>query len=131
MLYSFCSAANCTDGGRPAAGLIEDTAGNLYGTTSLGGTNSGGTVFKVNSTGNETVLYSFCSAANCTDGQAPSGGLIEDSAGNLYGTTSGGGAHNNSGTVFKVDSTGKETVLYSFCLSVVRTARMDSIPLLV
>jgi uncharacterized repeat protein (TIGR03803 family) len=115
VLYSFCSAANCTDGGRPAAGLIEDTAGNLYGTTSLGGTNSGGTVFKVNSTGNETVLYSFCSAANCTDGQAPSGGLIEDSAGNLYGTTSGGGAHNNSGTVFKVDSTGKETVLYSFC----------------
>jgi RHS repeat-associated protein len=117
VLYSFCSASNCTDGESPVAGLIRDAAGNLYGTTPQGGTgsnNDGGTVFKVDTTGHETVLYNFCSASNCTDGEQPQAGLIRDASGNLYGTTEYGGA-NGAGTVFKVDATGHETVLYSFC----------------
>jgi uncharacterized repeat protein (TIGR03803 family) len=119
VLYSFDFG---TVGFAPLAGLIEDSAGNLYGTTNGGGNDSSGTVFKVDSaTGKETVLYSFCSAANCEDGESPAAGLVEDSSGNLYGTTSGGGANSSAnsglggGTVFKVDSSGKQTVLYSFC----------------
>jgi uncharacterized repeat protein (TIGR03803 family) len=82
VLYSFCFAANCTDGANPFAGLIQDAAGNLYGTTYSGGNGSQlcsgggfggncGTVFMVDTAGQETVLYSFCSAANCTDGANP------------------------------------------------------------
>ncbi len=116
VLYSFCSVGGtkCTDGAWPAASLIRDTAGNLYGTTSYGGTDNGGTVFKLDTEGQLTVLYRFCSAVDCTDGNGPSAPLIRDAAGNLYGTTSAGGA-NNGGTVFKLDTTGHETVLYSFC----------------
>jgi uncharacterized repeat protein (TIGR03803 family) len=110
VLYSFCSSANCADGELPQAGLIQDAAGNLYGTTTAGGGNSNsscgsngcGTVFKLDSTGQETVLYSFCSAANCTDGAAPQAGLIQDDTGNLYGTTSVGGTNGRGGTVFKI-----------------------------
>jgi uncharacterized repeat protein (TIGR03803 family) len=61
-----------------------------------------------------SVLHSFCSKANCADGQIAHAGLIADKSGNLYGTTLGGGAH-DGGTVFKVTPGGKETVLYSFC----------------
>jgi uncharacterized repeat protein (TIGR03803 family) len=120
VLYSFCSAANCTDGNLPLANLVQDAAGNIYGTTIEGGANTsanggygGGTVYKVNTAGQETVLYSFCSVTGCADGNGPFG-LIQDASGNLYGTTGTGGAH-NSGTVFKVNSSGQETVLYSFC----------------
>jgi len=119
VLYTFCSVTNCTDGAYPAAGLIQDTAGNLYGTTGGygatggGGANGDGTVFKLDDTGQETVIYSFCSANNCIDGSMPLGGLMQDVAGNLYGPTAHGGATGN-GTVFKVDTTGQETVIYSF-----------------
>jgi len=126
VLYSFCSSANCTDGKGPAAGLIQDAAGNLYGTTPGGGVNGAGTVFELEPPAQpgddwtENVLYSFCSAAHCTDGANPYAGLIQDAAGNLYGTTPFGGNSNSicggsCGTVYKLDSTGKETVLYSFC----------------
>jgi uncharacterized repeat protein (TIGR03803 family) len=89
-----------------------DTAGNLYGTTSIGGTNGGegdGTVFKISPTGMETVLHSFSGS----DGKLPTGGLIMDSTGNMYGTTMSGGA-NGDGTVFKISPAGTETVLHSF-----------------
>src|SRR5271154_2277611 len=77
VLYSFCpSPFNCTDGGAPQASLIQDTAGNLYGTTTQGGKYNQGTAFKLDSAGNYTVLYNFCSASNCTDGGPPSSGLI-------------------------------------------------------
>jgi uncharacterized repeat protein (TIGR03803 family) len=128
VLYNFCAAASCTDGSVPTAGLIQDSAGNLYGTTSGGGANTtadlgagGGTVFKLDTANHETVLHSFCSAANCSDGESPAGGLIEDSAGNLYGTTVNGGTSTSSclggscGTVFKIDSTGVQTVIWNFC----------------
>jgi uncharacterized repeat protein (TIGR03803 family) len=92
----------------PSAGLIMDSAGNFYGTTSVGGANFGGTVFKIDDAGKETILYSF--AASNTDGDQPHGGLVMDSAGNLYGTTSEGGY--GYGTVFKINAAGTETILY-------------------
>jgi uncharacterized repeat protein (TIGR03803 family) len=112
VLYAFCQTQNCPDGYWPSGGLIEDGAGNLYGMTSRGGANNGGTVFKLTPNGTETVIYSFCQTQNCLDGYAPSGGLIMDSAGNFYGTA-GGGA-NGAGTVFKLTPGGMITVLYSF-----------------
>jgi uncharacterized repeat protein (TIGR03803 family) len=114
LLYSFTGG---TDGGNPSGGLVLDAVGNLYGTTSGGGVIGGtckillgcGTVFKLDTSGKETVLYSFTGQA---DGTSPSAGLILDAAGNLYGTTPGGGA-SGSGTVFKLDKTGTFTVLHS------------------
>jgi uncharacterized repeat protein (TIGR03803 family) len=120
VLYSFCTASNCTNGLDPNAGLIFDAAGNLYGTTAEGGAYGEGTVFQLvlaGGTWSETVLYSFCKLSKCTDGEYPTAGLIFDSAGNLYGTTSEGGAYGN-GTVFQlvlVGGTWNETVLYNFC----------------
>jgi len=122
VLYSFCPQSGCADGAGPRAGLIMDAAGNLYGTTKGGGAGGTGVVFKLAPDGTETVLYSFCSQANCTDGATPVAGLIMDAAGNLYGTTlSGGGTPNpdlpppSQGVVFALAPDGTETVLYSFC----------------
>jgi uncharacterized repeat protein (TIGR03803 family) len=105
--YSFTGG---TDGAIPYAGVVRDSAGNLYGTVAFAGANGLGVVFKVNTAGEETVLYSFTGG---TDGGIPFAGVIRDSAGNLYGTTTQGGAY-GQGTVFKVDTTGTETVLHSF-----------------
>ncbi|HEX4078729.1 MAG TPA: choice-of-anchor tandem repeat GloVer-containing protein [Rhizomicrobium sp.] len=117
VLYSFCSQQTCTDGAQPAAGVVMDKAGNLYGATDRGGNGNCpkgcGIVFELAPDGTETVLYSFCSEANCADGSRPRTPL-ELSAGNFYGTTESGGAA-NKGTVFEISSGGKETVLYSFC----------------
>jgi uncharacterized repeat protein (TIGR03803 family) len=94
--------------------VVVDRAGNVYGTTYSGGTADAGVVFKVDTSGHETVLYTFTGGA---DGGSPNG-VILDAAGNLYGTTFGGGAASQTGAqegvVFKVDPTGQETVLYSF-----------------
>ena len=117
ILYSFCpnGDAGCTNGSGPSAGLIRDSSGNLYGTTPTSGANGGGAVFKLDTAGEETVLYSFCAdISKCTDGDQPYAGLIQDASGNLYGTTAAGGANGN-GTVFRLDKAGNETVLYSFC----------------
>jgi uncharacterized repeat protein (TIGR03803 family) len=103
------------DGRFPAAGLIRDRTGNLYGTTVFGGggkcTSGCGTVFKIGPKGFETVLYRFTMA---TDGLYPSGGLIRDGAGNLYGTASGGDPTCDCGVIFRLDKGGNEAVLYSF-----------------
>jgi uncharacterized repeat protein (TIGR03803 family) len=122
LLHTFTGAP---DGANPIAGLVEDAAGNLYGTTQQGGitggpcANSGlngcGTVFKLDPSGNETVLYSFTGGA---DGEFPSAGLARDAAGNLYGTTQYGGVTSSEcgigcGTVFKLDTTGTLTVLHT------------------
>jgi len=114
VLYSFCSRSGCSDGYQPYAGLIQDTEGNLYGTTYQGGTHNYGTVFKLTPAGTETVLYSFCSRSGCRDGYYPYDSLVMDNEGNLYGTTSDGGANGAGGTVFKLTPAGTETVLYSF-----------------
>jgi uncharacterized repeat protein (TIGR03803 family) len=103
-----------SDGIEPWAGLLLGKDGNLYGTTSGGGIQNGGIVFKISPGGAETVLYSFCSQSQCMDGGSPVAALISDKAGNLYGTTLGGGT-TGWGTVFKLATNGAETVLYSFC----------------
>jgi uncharacterized repeat protein (TIGR03803 family) len=87
------------DGSMPYAGLISDRDGNLYGTTEYGGTWGDGSVFKLDPSGNLTILYSFTGGL---DGQAPFAPLAMDSAGNLYGTTTSGGAAGEWGTVFKI-----------------------------
>jgi uncharacterized repeat protein (TIGR03803 family) len=95
VLYSFGGG---TDGAYPEPGLVMDGAGNLYGTTGKGGSHSSGTIFEVTASGAETVLHSFNGQSG---GAYPSGGLFRDPAGNLYGTTSGGGVY-LQGTVFKL-----------------------------
>jgi uncharacterized repeat protein (TIGR03803 family) len=120
VLYSFCSLANCIDGAQPAGGLIFDASGNLYGTTVTGGNFNIGTVYELtpaNGAWTESVLYSFCSLAICTDGGSPTGGVIFDPSGNLYGTTQDGG-NNDKGTVYELtpaNGTWTERVLHSFC----------------
>ena len=108
VLYSFTGQA---DGANPYGGVIRDTAGNLYGTTRSGGSSNYGTVFKIETTGAEVVLHSFTGPRG--DGAYPYAGLVRDKAGNLYGTTYLGGS-SDRGTVFKLDTNGKETVLHSF-----------------
>jgi uncharacterized repeat protein (TIGR03803 family) len=98
------------DGGVPLDALILDAEDNLYGTASMGGTLGYGVVFKVDGSGNETVLHNFLYG---TDGYYPVGGMIRDSAGNLYGTTYYGGT-SDDGIVFKLDTNGNETVLHTF-----------------
>jgi uncharacterized repeat protein (TIGR03803 family) len=98
------------DGDEPIGNIALDTAGNIYGTTYQGGANKVGMVFRVDPSGNETILHSFNSGA---DGALPYGGVIVDSAGNVYGATTTGGV-GGSGVVYKIDSTGNETLLYSF-----------------
>jgi len=108
VLYTFTGGA---DGGIPFASLITDGAGNLYGTTFVEGSKGYGVVFKVDSSGNETVPYTFTGGA---DGANPEANLVQDADGNLYGTTVYGGNMGNYGVVFKLDPSGQETVLHSF-----------------
>jgi len=110
-----------SDGAEPYGSIIQDAEGNVYGTTDWGGSGSAcscGVVFKLTPKGKETTLYNFTGQA---DGGLPVAGLVMDERGNLYGTTSLGGdlngvcgTYSGCGTVFKVDSNGKETVLYAF-----------------
>jgi uncharacterized repeat protein (TIGR03803 family) len=113
-LYSFCSRFGCPDGEGPEAGLVQASNGDFYGTTFYGGAHFEGTVFKITPSGTLTTLYSFCSQTGCVDGSYPAAGLVQTSDGNLYDTTTQGGA-NNSGTVFKVIPSGIVTTFYSFC----------------
>jgi len=115
VLYNFTGGS---DGGYPYAGLVQDATGNLYGTTTAGGAHLKGTVFRIEINGTETVLYSFTGGA---DGAYPYAELVQDTAGNLYGTTFEGGDlscnapyFTGCGTVFKVSKTGKESVLHTF-----------------
>jgi uncharacterized repeat protein (TIGR03803 family) len=106
-LHSF----NGSDGLLPAARLVQGADGNLYGLTDIGGTSSQGTVFKMTPSGTLTTLHSFTAGA---DGANPVVGLTLGSDGNLYGTTTTGGAHGD-GTAFKITPTGTLTTLYAFC----------------
>jgi uncharacterized repeat protein (TIGR03803 family) len=107
VLYSF---AGGTDASFPFCALVRTEKGDFYGTTVFGGAFNEGTVFKLDSSGVETVLYSFSGG---TDGGLPVAGLVLDQAGNLYGTSSKGGASGN-GTVFRIRPSGEEKILYSF-----------------
>jgi uncharacterized repeat protein (TIGR03803 family) len=123
-LYGFCREPNCTDGALPQAALIQATNGDLYGTTSYGGANGGGTIFKITLSGKITTLYNFCSQANCADGSVPQGGLVQARNGDFYGTTAAGGANSHDGctsysesvgcgTVFRITPTGTLTTPYN------------------
>jgi uncharacterized repeat protein (TIGR03803 family) len=103
------------DGAWPyTTSLIEGSNGKLFGTTSKGGTHDDGTVFEITATGKVTTLYSFCSLANCADGDDPQGALLQTASGAAYGTTYAGGA-NHGGTVFRIAAPGELSTLYSFC----------------
>jgi uncharacterized repeat protein (TIGR03803 family) len=108
VLHAFTGQPN--DGARPWAGVVLDSAGNLYGTTYNGGTYNLGTVFKVAASGAETLLYSMPESGGPGPPQA---GLVRDARGNLFGTTRKGG-RNQDGAVFRVSNSGKEQVLYDF-----------------
>jgi uncharacterized repeat protein (TIGR03803 family) len=122
LLHSFQGPTG--DGSVNISGLVRDEAGNLYGTTEMGGSGTHcrvgrkrgcGTVFKITPDGTETVIYSFLGRP---DGAFPnSGSLIIDADGNLVGTTTAGGRHTGHagcGTIFKVTPSGSESVLHSF-----------------
>jgi uncharacterized repeat protein (TIGR03803 family) len=98
VLHTFTGGA---DGGNPCAGVVADSAGNLYGTTYQGGVagagvyhSGAGVVYKIDTSGKFTVLYTFTGA---TDGSDPIAGVTLDSAGNLYGTTYYGGTEGDGG----------------------------------
>lgn len=110
ILHSFTGSPS-GDGVRPVGGVILDSAGNLYGTTSQGGKFGKGTVYEISAAGKETVLYSFTGGA---DGSAPEGALAQDPAGNLVGTTTSGGV--GYGTVFELTPNGTLGVLHTFCV---------------
>jgi uncharacterized repeat protein (TIGR03803 family) len=96
-IYSF----DVHNGQGPSAGvLLESKTAMLYGTTSSGGTTQAGTIFGINSSGVETILYNFCTQDGCLDGGVPLGNLIPDANGNLYGTASLGGV--GKGVVFEL-----------------------------
>jgi len=108
VLHRF--AGDLADGKNPYAGLVRDPSGNLYGTTYGSGAYGYGTVFRIDRAGKETILHNF---AGGTDGKHPFSGVILDRAGNLYGTTLYGGTLKR-GIVFKLEASGRETVLHSF-----------------
>jgi uncharacterized repeat protein (TIGR03803 family) len=131
-LFSF----DGTNGNASLAGLVQATNGDLFGTTISGGDATAacnflatgcGTIFKITPNGALTTLYKFCAESGCLDGASPAGGLAQAANGDLYGTTSGGGANSNPlcvaaylsqvgcGTIFKITPGGTLTTLYSFC----------------
>jgi len=109
-LYTFCMQAGCTDGANPNGSLLQATDGNFYGVTTLGGKVNSlcfpgcGTIFKITPKGTLTTLYSFCAQANCADGYAANGSLLQATDGNLYGTTQRSGCFikGGCGTIFKL-----------------------------
>jgi uncharacterized repeat protein (TIGR03803 family) len=123
-LYNFCSQSNCTDGQAPEGALVQAANGDLYGTTTYGGTNDTcykvigepgtcGTVFKLTLSGTLTTLHSF----DHTEGFFPTAALVQAPNGYFYGTTAWGGANcatNGCGTVFQITPGGTLTTLHSF-----------------
>lgn len=117
ILYSFLGEQGPNDGNEPMGDVVMDASGNLYGTTSMGGTGNGGSVFKLAANGKEQILWAFGSADG--DGFFPEASLYLDSQGNLYGTTVIGGntgCLNNvgCGIIFKISPSGTETILHTF-----------------
>jgi uncharacterized repeat protein (TIGR03803 family) len=101
------------DGNQPKGALIQGSDGNLWGTTSSGGANNGGAVFKSSLTGTESLVFSFSACGTGTTGCAPAAGLVQGNDGNFYGTAEQGGA-SNEGVIFKVTPGGTYTLLHSF-----------------
>jgi uncharacterized repeat protein (TIGR03803 family) len=118
-LYSFGTIqdenGDPLDGANPSAGLVQGNDGFFYGTTFEGGTNGGGTVFKISANGELKTLYSFIYGNSATNaGALPRAPLVQGRDGNFYGTTYIGGTNGSWGTVFKISPNGALTSLYSF-----------------
>lgn len=113
-LHAF--AGTPADGASPSGGIVFDSKGNAYGTTGSGGANEAGTVYELSPSGqgawSESVLYSFCSRANCADGSGPSG-PPNVHINSIDGATSSGGAK-NYGTDFHLVNTGSGWHLYNY-----------------
>src|SRR6202453_744875 len=110
FVFSTLAPFDGTNGAGSIAPLILAADGNLYGTSTVGGTNDQGTIFKLSPYGGMTAIYSF-SGGN--EGAGPRGGLIQGPDGLLYGTSRDGGT-NGLGSVFKISTNGNFTALYSF-----------------
>jgi len=113
VLYTFTGGA---DGGTPKCHLVRDNQGDLYGTAESGGVSGNGVVFKLDASGNQTVLYSFKGGS---DGAIPQAGLVSDTNFNLYGVTTTGGdvscnAPYGCGTIFRLSPAGKEIIVHRF-----------------
>ena len=105
-LYTFCPSTPCIDGQGPT-GLIQASDGNFYGTTTVGGKFKLGTLFKITPEGKLTQLYSFCSQANCVDGELPRFPPLQGIDGNFYGIA--------GSVLYELTASGTYTVLYTFC----------------
>jgi len=129
-LHNFCPHSFCSDGGNPIGTLIEGADGRFYGTASAGGDSyycggGCGTIFNITPEGEFNTMYLFCSKYGCADGSYPSGGLVQGTDGNFYGTTLIGGSGANCfdsygqgcGTVFEITPVGQLTTLHSFDFS--------------
>jgi uncharacterized repeat protein (TIGR03803 family) len=113
-LWQFGSSVTNVDGHSPLGRLVQGRDGDFYGTTSKGGMNNMGTVFKINSAGTLTTLWQFGSQM---DGASPQAGLVQGSDGKFYGTTIGslwGSQRPNRGTIFQISPSGTFTSLYQF-----------------
>jgi uncharacterized protein (TIGR03437 family) len=113
VIYNFCAQAKCADGAFPIAALLQGADGNFYGTTTEGGANGDGTIFKLTPGGALTVLHSFGGA----DGSIPEGPVVQSADGSLWGTTNAGGPNGGvrgDGTLFKLAPDGTLTTLYFF-----------------
>lgn len=105
-----------TDNGcQPFGGLIQATDGELFGTTDGSGLYGYGTVFRADPDGTLTTLYNFCSVSGCYDGKNPESGLVQATDGNFFGTTTGGNAVAEEGTVYEITPEGGLTILHRFC----------------
>lgn len=112
ILHTFCTVDPCLDGQAPA-GIMQAADGNLYGTTYSAGQFNAGTLFKITTKGEFTVLHAFCSFANCADGQWPAYPPVQGSDGNLYGTTSDGGTA-AAGVLYDLTPAGRFNVVHTF-----------------
>jgi uncharacterized repeat protein (TIGR03803 family) len=120
QLYSFCANPACPDGQHPV-GIVEGRDGNFYGVTQRGGVNDpidggAGTIFSISPSGQFKLLYSFCSQANCADGEEPPSAPILGDDGNFYGVAQFGGTGTGApGVAYKLTSSGVYSVIYNFC----------------
>jgi uncharacterized repeat protein (TIGR03803 family) len=117
-IHSFCGRPNCPGGWKPGYSLVSGANGVLYGPAN-GGSQKRGLIYQLTpnaarSKWTMSVLYNFCTQADCADGSDPSG-LVLDGAGGLYGVADSGGSGGQIGTLYRIASDGTFTLLHSFC----------------
>lgn len=113
VLYTFCQQTYCDDGATPGNYLTRSSKDDIFGITQGGGKMGAGTIFKLTSGTQYSIVYRFCSRASCADGFQPVS-VIFNGGGTLFGTTAAGGAH-GAGAVFMITTANVFRVIYSFC----------------